>query len=59
MTGVMQLVVQLAQEMTQAIDLRVALGDRGVALRTRRRHQRMQRFEVRRKLRGALAHARH
>ena len=54
--------LQLAQEMTQAIILRqrlVALGDRGVTLGTRRRKQRMQRFDIGGKLRCDLAHARH
>ena len=53
--------LQLAQQMPQAVDLRqrlVALGDRGVALRTRRREQRLQRFDIHRKLRCGLAHAR-
>ena len=50
--------LQLAQQMPQAIDLRqrlVALGDRGVTLRTRRREQRMQRFDIGRKLIGAIS----
>jgi hypothetical protein len=54
--------LQLAQEMPQAIDLRqrlVALGNRRVALGARRRDQRLQRFEVGRKLGCDLAHARH
>ena len=53
--------LQLAQEMPQAINLRkrmIALRDRGVTLRTRRRDQRMQRFNIRSKL-CDLAHARH
>ena len=53
--------LQLAQEMPQAINLRkrmIALCDRGVTLRTRRRDQRMQRFNIRSKL-CDLAHARH
>src|SRR5208337_3590246 len=53
--------LQLAQEMPQAINLRqrlVALRDRGVTLRMRRRDQCMQRFNVGRKLRRNLAHAR-
>jgi hypothetical protein len=41
--------LQLTQEVPQAVILRqrlVALGDRGVTLRTCRRQQRMQRFNV-------------
>jgi hypothetical protein len=52
--------LQLAQEMPQAVILRqglVALGDRGVTLRTRRRDQRLQRFNIGWKLIRALAHA--
>jgi hypothetical protein len=52
--------LQLAQEMPQAIDLRqrvVALGDRGIALRPRRRHQRMQHFDVGGKLSPAQERA--
>jgi hypothetical protein len=37
----------------------VALGERDITLRTRRRDQRMQRFDIHRKLRGGLAHASH
>ena len=54
--------LQLMQEMPQAINLRqrlVALGERGVALRTRRRKERMQRFDIHRKLRCGFAHARY
>ena len=54
--------LQLAQQMPQAIILRqrlVALGNRGVALRPRRRKQRLQRFDVGRKLICDLAHVRH
>jgi hypothetical protein len=46
--------------MPQAVILRqglVALGDRGVTLRTRRRDQRLQRFNIGWKLIRALAHA--
>jgi hypothetical protein len=53
--------LQLAQQMPQAINLRkgmIALYDRGVTLRTRRRDQHMQRIDIRRKL-CDLAHARH
>ena len=53
---------QLAKQMAQAINLReraVALCHRGVALRPRRHHQRMQRFGIRRKLICDLAHAMH
>ena len=53
--------LQLAQEMPQAINLRkrmIALRDRGVTLRTRRRDQRMERFDICSKL-CDLAHARH
>ena len=54
--------LQLAQKVSQSVNLRtrlVALGDRSVALRAYRCHQRMQRFDVRRKLRRNLAHAQH
>ncbi len=54
--------LQLAQEMAQAINLRqrlVALRDRDVTLRTRRRDQRVQRFDVGRKLMRVVAHASH
>ena len=55
--------LQLMQQMPQAINLRqrlVALGERGVALCTRRHKERLQRFDIDRKLRcGAFAHARH
>ncbi len=60
--------LQLAQQMPQAINLRqrlVALGDRASRSRSRRhapprrRKQRMQRFDIHRKLRCGLAHARH
>lgn len=54
--------LQLAQEMPQAINLRqrlVALGDRGITFRTRRRDQRMQRFDIGGKLRCGLTHARY
>ena len=50
--------LQLAQQMLQAINLRqrlVALGDRGVALRARRRKQRLQRFDIGRQLIGAVS----
>lgn len=53
--------LQLAQQMPQAIDLRqrlVALRERGVALHTRRREQRLQRVDIHRKLRFGVAHAR-
>jgi hypothetical protein len=52
--------LQLAQQMPQAINLRqrlVALGDRGIPFRTRRRDQHMQRFDLGRKPSCALAHA--
>jgi hypothetical protein len=52
----------LTQEVPQAVILRqrlVALGDRGVTLRTCRRQQRMQRFNVRRELRCGFAHVRY
>jgi hypothetical protein len=45
--------LQLPQEVAQPIHLRqrlVALGDRSVALRARRRNQRLQRVEIGRKL---------
>ena len=51
--------LQLAQQMPQAINLRkgmIALYDRGVTLRTRRRDQHMQRIDIRP---CDLAHARH
>ena len=51
---------QLPQQVPQPINLRqraVTLGERGVTLRTRRRNQRMQRFDVGRKLICNLAHA--
>ena len=54
--------LQLAQKMPQAIDLRqrlVALDNRCIALGARRRDQRLQRFDVGRKLGCDLAHARH
>ena len=54
--------LQLAQQVPQAIILGqrlVALGNRGVPLRKRRREQRLQRVDVGRKLIGHLAHARH
>jgi len=54
--------LQLPQEMPQAVDLRqclVALRDRDVTLRTRRRDQRVQRFDVGRKLMRVVAHASH
>ena len=54
--------LQLAQQMPQAVVLRqrlVALGDRGVTLRARRREQRMQGFDIGWKLRCDLAHAQH
>jgi hypothetical protein len=50
----------LAQQVPQAIDLQphlVALRNRGVTLRPRRCHQRMQRFDIARKLSCGLAHA--
>ena len=53
--------LQLAQQMPQAVILRqgmVALHDRGVTLRPRRREQRMQGCDIGWKLIGALAHAR-
>ena len=46
-----------AQKVSQSVNLRtrlVALGDRSVAVRAYRCHQRMQRFDVRRKLRRNL-----
>jgi hypothetical protein len=52
--------LQLAQQVPQAIHLRqrlVALRDRDVPLRARCRDQRMQRFDVARKLMCDLAHA--
>jgi len=48
--------------MPQAVDLRqclVALRDRRVPLRARRRDQRVQRFNVGRKLMRVVAHASH
>ena len=54
--------LQLMQQMPQAINLRqrlVALGEGGITLRMRRREQRMQRFDIGRKLIYGLAHARH
>jgi hypothetical protein len=54
--------LQLPQQVPQAIDLRqrlVALDNRCVALGARRCDQRLQRFDVGRKLRCDLAHARH
>jgi hypothetical protein len=54
--------LQLAQKMAQAINLRqraVPLGDGGVTFRTRRRDQRIQRFDIGRKLMRDLAHALH
>jgi hypothetical protein len=51
--------LQLAQQMPQAIDLRqrmVALDERRITLRTRRRDQRMERFDIGRKLICDLAH---
>jgi hypothetical protein len=54
--------LQLPQEMPQAVDLRqclVALRDRDVTLRTRRRDQRVQRFDVGPKLMCVVAHASH
>ena len=54
--------LQLAQKMPQPIHLRqrlVALGDRRVALRARRRKQRLQRVDIRWKLSCDVAHARH
>jgi hypothetical protein len=48
--------------MPQTVDLRqclVALRDRDVTLRTRRRDQRVQRFDVGRKLMRVVAHASH
>jgi hypothetical protein len=53
--------LQLAQQMPQAIELRqrlVAIGERGVALRPRRREQRLQRGDIHRRLRCDVAHAR-
>ena len=57
-----QVHVWARRQVPQAIVLRqrlVALGNRGVPLRTRRREQRLQRVDVARKLIGHLAHARH
>ena len=54
--------LQLAQQVPQAIHLRqrlVALGNRRVTLRARRRDQRVQRFDVGRKLMRVVAHASH
>ena len=51
---------QLPEQVPQPINLRqraVTLGERGVTLRTRRRNQRMQRFNIGRELICNLAHA--
>jgi len=52
--------LQLVQEMPQALILQqglIALHDRGVTLRKRRRKPRLQHFDIGRKLRCGLAHA--
>ena len=52
--------LQLAQQMPQTIKLGrrlVALGERGITLRPRRREERLQRFDIHRQLRCGVAHA--